>query len=185
MGVLDLSVSFHRQVIAEGVETVAHGQMLLRLGCDLAQGYGIARPMPAQELPTWASTWQGDSQWRGVAAVSRHDLPLLFAGAEHRAWVVALEAFLKGEREGTLPLDSHRCHVGQWLDSGGLAQHTGRPAAATITALHQQVHDLAQQLCALKAQGQVQVALQQLPDLLALRDELLDQLRSLLPSCPA
>jgi hypothetical protein len=141
--------------------------------------------MPAQELPAWASTWQGDSQWRGVAAVSRHDLPLLFAGAEHRAWVVALEAFLKGEREGTLPLDSHRCHVGQWLDSGGLAQHTGRPAAATITALHQQVHDLAQQLCALKAQGQVQVALQQLPDLLALRDELLDQLRSLLPSCPA
>jgi diguanylate cyclase (GGDEF)-like protein len=185
VGVLDLSASFHRQVIAEGVETVAHGQMLLRLGCDLAQGYGIARPMPAQELPAWASTWQGDSQWRGVAAVSRHDLPLLFAGAEHRAWVVALEAFLKGEREGTLPLDSHRCHVGQWLDSGGLAQHTGRPAAATITALHQQVHDLAQQLCALKAQGQVQVALQQLPDLLALRDELLDQLRSLLPSCPA
>jgi EAL domain-containing protein (putative c-di-GMP-specific phosphodiesterase class I) len=34
-------------VIAEGVETVEHGEMLLQLGCELAQGYGIARPMPA------------------------------------------------------------------------------------------------------------------------------------------
>ncbi|MEI7431284.1 MAG: EAL domain-containing protein, partial [Betaproteobacteria bacterium] len=46
-GVLGLASSFRRQVIAEGVETVEHGVMLLQLGCELAQGYGIARPMPA------------------------------------------------------------------------------------------------------------------------------------------
>jgi EAL domain-containing protein (putative c-di-GMP-specific phosphodiesterase class I) len=44
-GVLGLSRAFQRKVIAEGVETLAHGQMLLRLGCELAQGYAIARPM--------------------------------------------------------------------------------------------------------------------------------------------
>jgi EAL domain-containing protein (putative c-di-GMP-specific phosphodiesterase class I) len=44
-GVIDLSAAFKREVIAEGVETAAHGTALLELGCDHAQGYGIARPM--------------------------------------------------------------------------------------------------------------------------------------------
>ncbi|MBC7859693.1 MAG: EAL domain-containing protein, partial [Burkholderiaceae bacterium] len=49
-GVVGLATAFRRQVIAEGVETVAHGALLLPLGCELAQGYGIARPMPAAAM---------------------------------------------------------------------------------------------------------------------------------------
>ncbi len=62
-GVIGLAAAFRRKVIAEGVETAAHGQMLLSLGCELAQGYGIARPMPAKELPAWVATWQPDPAW--------------------------------------------------------------------------------------------------------------------------
>ena len=62
-GVMGLASAFHRQVIAEGVETIAHGTLLLQLGCDLAQGYGIARPMPAAALPAWAATWTPDKAW--------------------------------------------------------------------------------------------------------------------------
>ena len=40
------------------VETLEHGQALQRLGCRLAQGYGIARPMPADQLPAWLQDWQ-------------------------------------------------------------------------------------------------------------------------------
>ena len=47
-GVMGLAAAFQRQVIAEGVETVEHGLMLLQMGCELAQGYGIAAPMPAE-----------------------------------------------------------------------------------------------------------------------------------------
>ena len=61
------AAAFHRDVIAEGVETAAHGQMLLAIGCDLAQGYGIARPMPAQDMPSWAAHWRPDASW-SVAA---------------------------------------------------------------------------------------------------------------------
>jgi diguanylate cyclase (GGDEF)-like protein/PAS domain S-box-containing protein len=50
-GVLGLARAFQREAIAEGVETEGHGQMLLQLGCELGQGYGIARPMPAEALP--------------------------------------------------------------------------------------------------------------------------------------
>lgn len=57
-GILGLGRAFHCEVIAEGVETPAHGELLLQLGCELAQGYGIARPMPAQALPDWITNWQ-------------------------------------------------------------------------------------------------------------------------------
>ena len=66
-GVISLAKAFHREVIAEGVETVAHGTFLLQLGCDLAQGYGIARPMPAHAMPEWVATWQPDPAWVDVA----------------------------------------------------------------------------------------------------------------------
>ena len=62
-GVIGLAAAFKRKVIAEGVETVAHGTALLGLGCELAQGYGIARPMPPDQLPAWAATWQPDLAW--------------------------------------------------------------------------------------------------------------------------
>jgi diguanylate cyclase (GGDEF)-like protein/PAS domain S-box-containing protein len=62
-GVIGLAAAFKREVIAEGVETVAHGTALLHLGCELAQGYGIARPMPADQLPAWVTSWQPDNAW--------------------------------------------------------------------------------------------------------------------------
>ncbi len=56
-GIIGLARAFRRQVIAEGVETPAHGARLLQLGCELAQGYGIARPMPPEQVPTWVRDW--------------------------------------------------------------------------------------------------------------------------------
>lgn len=62
-GVIRLARVFERQVIAEGVETREHGERLLELGCELAQGYGIARPLPADQLPEWVKSWQQKSPW--------------------------------------------------------------------------------------------------------------------------
>jgi EAL domain-containing protein (putative c-di-GMP-specific phosphodiesterase class I) len=65
-GVIGLATAFNREVIAEGVETLAHGQALLALGCELAQGYGIARPMPGSDIPDWTGTWAEKSAWAGA-----------------------------------------------------------------------------------------------------------------------
>ena len=61
--ILGLAGAFRREVIAEGVESVAHGELLLQLGCELAQGYGVARPMPAHALPGWAAEWTSAERW--------------------------------------------------------------------------------------------------------------------------
>jgi len=63
-GVIALAKSFKRDVIAEGVETIEHGTALLQLGCELAQGYGIARPMPASDIPAWVNGWKPDVTWQ-------------------------------------------------------------------------------------------------------------------------
>ena len=67
VGVIALAKSFNRNVIAEGVETIAHGTSLLDLGCELAQGYGIARPMPATDIPGWITHWSTKTEWRSPA----------------------------------------------------------------------------------------------------------------------
>ncbi|MBL8485253.1 MAG: EAL domain-containing protein [Rhodocyclaceae bacterium] len=67
-GVIGLARAFGRQVIAEGVETELHGAALLRLGCQYAQGYGIARPMPADRIPAWVAQFRPNPVWTSVAA---------------------------------------------------------------------------------------------------------------------
>ncbi len=62
-GILRIAEALGKEVIAEGVETLAHGSELLRLGGQLAQGYAIARPMPADELPEWLEHYQLPAEW--------------------------------------------------------------------------------------------------------------------------
>jgi diguanylate cyclase (GGDEF)-like protein len=181
VGVLDLSASFHRRAIAEGVETVAHGCMLLQLGCDFAQGYGIARPMPAADLAAWLAHWRPDPLWQGVRVVPHADLALLFAQVEHRAWLSRLQAFAMNERPTPPLLDSRRCHVGQWLEAGALAERGQRLDVQTLIGLHHHLHDLANQLCDLKSQGREVLAQGLWRDLQRSGEALLAQLQSMLP----
>jgi len=57
-GVIRMTHALNHHVIAEGVESVHHGEALIKLGCHFGQGYGIARPMPAADLPAWLEHWQ-------------------------------------------------------------------------------------------------------------------------------
>ncbi len=68
-GVIRLASAFNRSVIAEGVETLEHGAALMKLGCQLAQGYGIARPMPPEQFVEWSARWQSEKLWLALAPV--------------------------------------------------------------------------------------------------------------------
>ncbi len=51
--VVQLARSLQLKSVAEGVESDAQLQLLRRIGCDLAQGFGISRPLPAQQAQAW------------------------------------------------------------------------------------------------------------------------------------
>jgi diguanylate cyclase (GGDEF)-like protein/PAS domain S-box-containing protein len=62
-GVVLIASAFKRPVIAEGVETLQHGALLVKIGCHLCQGYGIAHPMPAADLYSWMDEWYKNKVW--------------------------------------------------------------------------------------------------------------------------
>lgn len=63
-GIFALAEAFNRKIVAEGVETVEQGEVLLGLGCDCAQGYAISRPLPPEKLLEWLAQWKPFPQWR-------------------------------------------------------------------------------------------------------------------------
>ena len=177
-GILGLALAFSRKVIAEGVETAEHGLMLLQLGCELAQGFGIARPMPADDLPRWLAEWRPDTRNSDVPSVSFDDRPLLYAAIEHRAWIAAFEAFLHGKRPAPPSLDPDRCRLGVWLDAESLAGRVALPAFQALQTIHRQFHALTAEILASQAHDLKADPLARLDEIHALRDELLAQLKT-------
>jgi diguanylate cyclase (GGDEF)-like protein/PAS domain S-box-containing protein len=61
-GIIALAKSFQMRVIAEGVETAEQLAALREAGCDEMQGYLACKPLPADELLSFARTWEGFPQ---------------------------------------------------------------------------------------------------------------------------
>jgi diguanylate cyclase (GGDEF)-like protein len=56
--IIELSGALGLRVVAEGVEDERTYRLLARMGCDVAQGWYYARPMPADELAFWLSRYR-------------------------------------------------------------------------------------------------------------------------------
>jgi len=56
---LDMARKLKIDAVAEGVETRDDWDLLLQLGCGLAQGYLVARPMQAATFEGWLNDWKG------------------------------------------------------------------------------------------------------------------------------
>lgn len=178
-GVIGLATAFRREIIAEGVETVEQGELLLELGCELAQGYCIGRPMPAADLPCWAASWRSDSRWLNKEPAKRENLPVLFAQVEHRAWIVAIEKHLADEFDVLPPQAINQSRFGRWLATKGRGSHSGHADFQAAERVHRKAHALALELCELKAHGRAREAFARRNELRTLGDTVLVHLRAL------
>ena len=183
-GVIGLAKAFRREVIAEGVETTEHGVLLLRMGCELAQGYGIARPMAGELLPRWCEEWTPVPDWTSERSNvwSVEDLPLLYASVAHRGWVSALlgnleatSGFLQFERQVD---NEDTCAFGKWYETRGKLRYGHVPGFDEIGALHRRMHALGEKMVA-DSKVDIEAAQAHKVELLLLRDHLLAGLEAL------
>lgn len=145
-GIMGLAAAFRREVIAEGVETQADSKRLLAMGCELAQGYGIARPMPAQALPDWLAHWRPDPSWTTwqQRTLSRDDMSAVFIEVGHRHWLRSLEAYLQDPRHNPPPLSDSECHFGRWQQGEGQLRYGMLAQFKALVDLHNRIHGMAQ-----------------------------------------
>ncbi len=69
-GIIGLASSFSQKVIAEGVESTAHGLELIMMGCEDAQGYSIAKPMPVVVFEQWLKDYTPNQAWLDIGISS-------------------------------------------------------------------------------------------------------------------
>lgn len=151
-GVIGIANAFQREVIAEGVESAAHGLLLMDLGCTLAQGYGIADPMPPERLASWIEGFSPPQLWSHRPDVdwATEDLALLSLEAVHRDWVNRLVRHVSTDTATRAPeIQPELCDFGRWYLGSGQTRYGEMPSFRALDALHRQVHRQAEQLLAL------------------------------------
>jgi diguanylate cyclase (GGDEF)-like protein/PAS domain S-box-containing protein len=180
-GIISLSRVFQREVIAEGVETPEHGVLLLRLGCQYAQGYGIARPMPANEMTPWAKNYHPHPLWEiwSTTEWELSDLPLLVAQHDHTQWIeTVLNTFDTGilnlsEKE----LSNHfECRLGNWYYGHGKKHYGHLNSFQELEKMHVDFHHQGHEVIKLLKAGQAPKARLIAEHLLTLKHQIIDKL---------
>ncbi len=181
-GVLSMAAIFGRDVVAEGVTSPGHPLMLLRLGCELAQGFLIARPMPGEEFAAWLGSWLPDPAWSSMRSRTwpLDDFPLITAVPDHATWVE--RALQRTDGAGSRlfaegPAATEGCRLGRWLQGSG-RRYELLPSFAEVASLHQLIHDAVTHLGSPDARPDGPIPALR-TDVLALRDRLAVRLQAL------
>jgi diguanylate cyclase (GGDEF)-like protein/PAS domain S-box-containing protein len=183
-GVVGLTTAFQRCVIAEGVETIQHGMMLMHLGCDLAQGYGIARPMPAAAVPLWVESFLPSPAWQESVARpwKREDFPLLALELDHRNWVSCLLEALRTPSNHVLDdnfFNPDLCRFGAWYNSHGASKFGHLAEFIAIGRLHEHSYRIGARIAQLYSSNASHLAEELIPELHAANEELFTGLSEL------
>lgn len=112
-------------MIAEGVESIEHGSLLLKLGCSAGQGYAIARAMDPAQVPAWAASWAPDDHWVRIGAhpyaAENHGLLMLLMQHEKqmRLLLARITETFTAPVSTTVGLEEFHCVIEDWYATEG------------------------------------------------------------------
>ncbi|MBU0751441.1 MAG: EAL domain-containing protein [Gammaproteobacteria bacterium] len=149
--IVGLANAFQCELIAEGIECVEQGELLARMGCGSGQGYFIARPMPAADIPSWTAAYRHPPTWSfwAEAGYGTQDFPLVLAEFEHRCWIRDLIGATEGQPLATSAEaidDPTRCEFGRWMEQRGRGRYGQSPLFAEVDARHHEVHGVGRRI---------------------------------------
>lgn len=123
---IKMAHSMDLQIAMEGLQNADLVETARLLGTDLAQGYALAQPMPAADIPGWIARF---------LRLPDQEAPRTVMGvmATHWLWEQGVQ-----DRFSPDPANAHlQCSLGQFLARRGLAN-------SEAAALHRQMHQTAQ-----------------------------------------
>lgn len=162
-GTIGLADAFNRTVIAEGVETTETGLMLQIMGCEQAQGYAIAKPLPANELTQWLASYQPNKQWldhKNKSHSSQQKKAMLYRLISQH-WHKQFTSLMLEPNTGTKTwplLETHRCHCGAWIRRAEQENLFTQRWLSQLKQAHEEYHLLAQGLQLKYRQGKINEA---------------------------
>ena len=115
--VIGLTKAFNRNVIAEGVETIEDGLMLILMGCTSAQGNVISKPIPSNKLVNWLNEYQPIEEW--VQCITNEFTPQEIRIKQlelilHRC-IQNIEIRLFAPFKEKIDTSSMQCYFEQWI----------------------------------------------------------------------
>jgi len=159
-GVIALAQSFNIQVIAEGVESIAHGEVLLAMGCNQAQGYAIAKPLPSEQLTTFLDSYQPFGQWCEQSGLLKNHkqarLSLFYFYLKH--WMNQLQdrLFAEPEIKTEWPITQlSDSHCGIWLEKARYHHYLDNITLDQISNYHQYIFQSGNDLLARHLAGEI------------------------------
>jgi diguanylate cyclase (GGDEF)-like protein/PAS domain S-box-containing protein len=153
--IINLAKAFDHTLIAEGVESAEHGKVLLQLGCSIAQGYYISKPIEGEKILTWYENWKPDIEWSIQKEINNEDITLMFAITKHRTWMAELFRILQYDDYISINLDKQECRFGLWLKNYGENLYGDNPVFKAVKKLHNEIHEKGLEIIHLKSMGKV------------------------------
>jgi len=180
-GVIGLANSFNREVIAEGVETTEHGLMLLVMGCNEAQGYGIARPMPPLDFQDWLTNYIPNQQWLSYTSKHRSEKEkkIKLFRLTLAQWAKHFENNINAEPSNGAQwpiLKRTKCHCGIWIKRARQEELFEESWLIKLEDVHNVMHDIADDLFKKYHAGDIQNARNELKDINQAVDKLISVL---------
>lgn len=162
-GVLKLADALNKPVIAEGVESIEIGLMLLSLGCKYAQGYAIAYPMPQKDIAKWIEYWHNNSIWYKLQGETSSDMAtydINVAIFSHKKWLDdVIEYVIHYPRKQNLPTLEHECQFGHWCKGIGKSKYADKEGYSFVQKGHSNAHKTATKMIQLVQSGQKENAI--------------------------
>lgn len=183
-GVIRLAEAFDRSVIAEGVETAWEGKMLMLMGCENAQGFAIAAPMPAAQLPEWQRQFKPFTSWQAFDGRQFSDRETMaeLLKLSLNYWSDSFERALTSSPADNRKwphADQQHSHCYAWSErcrKDGLIDETTLRA---IDEKREEVHQFAKMIEATYKGGDVEGARQRQPEMQQMVDAVRQQLSEL------
>ena len=146
-----LAKIFGRTVVAEGMEKMSYSPMLMAMGCDLAQGYAISKPLSPECFLEWRQLWLKKDHSEGVSPSSPiSELSILLAQISHLSWIQRIISL--AEKADHLPLDPFEeeefgaSPVEDWYKNEGSSLYSEIPTFQSLLETHRESLDLVREV---------------------------------------